>query len=123
MTAVGNYVIDLHVLQDAGAFSNIQDLDQNVFSNSTLNSFLEHPPKVWGKVRERLLDILTKDKNGLLSSDGMLQLAALHDIENVTMCLPVDVGDYTDFYSSREHATNGAFVYKTKMDDVSLCTS
>jgi fumarylacetoacetase len=107
VTAIGNTVVDLDVLQDAGVFSDIASLDPNVFSHSTLNPFLEHPPSVWTQVRQRITDLFTKDKIDLLSSNENLRLAALHDMDHVIMCLPVDIGDYTDFYSSREHATNG----------------
>ena len=115
VTAIGDKAVDLNVLQDAGAFSDIPNLDANVFSNDSLNGFLEHPPEVWPQVRQRLIDLFTTDgKNELLSSNQALQKAALYDRSEVIMRLPVQIGDYTDFYSSREHATNVGTMFRGK---------
>ena len=108
VTAIGDTVVDLEVLQDAGVFNTISKLDPNVFSYSTLNKFMEHPSDVWPLVRKQIIDLLAEDGNNyLLRSNPKLQQAALYERKNVTMHLPVEIGDYTDFYSSREHATNG----------------
>ena len=45
--------------------------------------------------------------NAALSSNPALRGAAIHPASKAKMHLPADIGDYTDFYSSREHATNG----------------
>jgi fumarylacetoacetase len=105
VTAIGNTVVDLEVLQDAGAFE-CTSLDPNAFSHSTLNIFLEHESNVWSRVRQQLVDLFAEGKNEMLKSNKKLQQAALYNIDDVKMHLPVEIGDYTDFYSSREHATN-----------------
>ena len=46
--------------------------------------------------------------NSALSSNPALRAAAIHLVSEAKMHLPAEIGDYTDFYSSREHATNGA---------------
>jgi fumarylacetoacetase len=108
VTAIGNKVVDLGVLQDAQVFEDIPNLDANVFSQSTLNAYLAHPPEIWPQVRQRLMDLFSSDKNDLLRSNPALQQAAMYERSQVVaMHLPVTIGDYTDFYSSREHATNG----------------
>jgi fumarylacetoacetase len=113
VTAIGKKVVDLNVLQDAGAFSDIADLDANVFSESSLNNYLAHPPEVWPKVRRHLMDLFNGNDE-LLSSNEALQQAALYDMDDVTMHLPCKIGDYTDFYSSREHATNVGTMFRGK---------
>jgi fumarylacetoacetase len=113
VTAIGKKVVDLNVLQDAGAFSGIAGLDANVFSESSLNNYLAHPPEVWPKVRRHLMDLFNGNDE-LLSSNEALQQAALYDMDDVTMHLPCKIGDYTDFYSSREHATNVGTMFRGK---------
>lgn len=113
VTAVGSKVVDLGKLQDAGAFSDITNLDQNVFSEATLNSFLGHSPEVWPKVRQRIIHLFDGTTD-LLSSNPDLQGASIHNMENVTMHLPCLIGDYTDFYLSREHATNVGTMFRGK---------
>jgi len=61
--------------------------------------------KIWSMVRERVHDLLRADTPDL-RDDADLQERVLFDRSSVDLMMPVDVGDYTDFYSSREHATN-----------------
>ena len=105
VTAVGNSVIDLGSLQDAGAFDSIPELLPDTFMKPTLNQFLAHSPKVWPLVRKRLVDILGTDE-GWLRDNKALKNACVFERSHVLMHLPVKIGEYTDFYSSREHATN-----------------
>eukprot|EP00980_Cylindrotheca_fusiformis_P014360 scaffold3827_cov179-Cylindrotheca_fusiformis.AAC.24 len=114
VTAIGNSVVDLSVLQDADAFSDIAALDPDTFSHPTLNEFLEHPSSVWKEVRLRIVELFATGQSDLLSSNENLKVAALHDLHQVAMCLPVSIGEYTDFYSSREHATNVGIMYRGK---------
>ena len=130
VTAIGNKIVDLQLLQDAGVFSDIPNLSGTTFSQSTLNKYLQHDPSVWKLVRKRIQDLFRKE-NGIdtLRSNLTLQKAALHDMPNsdndgektsssnsVVMHLPVTIGDYTDFYSSREHATNVGTMFRGKDD-------
>lgn len=113
VTAVGNKVVDLRILQEAGAFGTISGLDANVFSGDTLDEFIASSPDIWPQVRRCLADLF-RGKNDLLSSNEALQLAAMFDMNDVTMHLPCTIGDYTDFYSSREHATNIGIIFRGK---------
>jgi fumarylacetoacetase len=113
LTAIGQYAVDLSILQDAGAFEDIDGLDGNIFSENTLNAFMDHTPTIWSKVRQRLQDIFL-GTNNLLQSNATLQSAALHNLDTVQMHLPVQIGNYTDFYSSREHATNVGTMFRGK---------
>jgi fumarylacetoacetase len=121
VTAIGSKVVDLNVLQDAGLFRDISDLSDDAFSHSTLNDFLSHPSSVWASVRQRLVQLLSSSPSSSSSSmattlkdDLQLQKAAFIDQSQVTMHLPVSIGDYTDFYSSREHATNCGTMFRSK---------
>ena len=61
--------------------------------------------KVWKAVRERV-SLLLRDDEPLLRDDLELRRKAPVPMERAELLLPVEIGDYTDFYSSREHATN-----------------
>jgi len=111
-TRLGDTLIDLAVLEEAGLFADIENLQANVFGESILNRFLEHEKPVWTAVRNRLVDLLTCHDD--LKSNSQLQKAAFHDISRVQLHLPIQVGDYTDFYSSREHATNVGTMFRGK---------
>ncbi|GAX15183.1 fumarylacetoacetase [Fistulifera solaris] len=106
-TILGNTVIDLSVLEEAGLFETVPGLSCNVFHQSTLNSFIEHPRSVWLAFRQRLHELLLQEQ---LSPP--LCAAAFHDVSTVQCHLPVSIGDYTDFYSSREHATNVGIMFR-----------
>lgn len=113
VTAIGTKVVDLGVLQEAGVFRDITDLDGNVFSESTLNKYLSHSPEVWPQVRQRIIHLFDGTLDDL-SSNPELQVACLWELNDVTMHLPCAIGDYTDFYSSREHATNVGIMFRGK---------
>lgn len=120
-TRIGDTVIDLSVLEEAGLFDDIPGLSANVFCQETLNAFMEHPRPVWIAFRQRLLDLFQQTGDGssssystALSSNAALRAAAFYDASKVTLNLPIQVGDYTDFYSSREHATNVGIMFRGK---------
>lgn len=110
-TAIGNHVVDLSVLAEAGLLD-VPDFSPRVFSNETLNDFVAYPKPVWVNVRNRIIFLFSKANR--LSTNPALQKACLHDISSVTMHLPVEVPDYTDFYSSRDHATNVGIMFRGK---------
>ena len=122
VTAIGTKIVDLQVLEDAGIFRDIPNLSGSVFGQSTLNTFLEHDPSVWALVRKRLQDLFRRDSPNIdtLRSNPTLQKATFHDMgsgnsdQTIVMHLPVTIGDYTDFYSSREHATNVGTMFRGK---------
>lgn len=105
-TALGSHVINLGVLHDAGAFDVIGELLPGTFQQSTLNAFIEQSPAVWTKVRARLFELFSEEGDGWLRNNQSLRKCCIYDLSKVQMHLPVKIGEYTDFYSSREHATN-----------------
>ncbi len=103
VTRIGDTVINLAVLYENGYFDEF-DLGENVFEAFTLNEFISLGKSVTVPVREHIQILLLE--NSELSKDEDTQTEAFHSIESVSMQLPVHVPNYTDFYSSIEHATN-----------------
>lgn len=103
-TRIGDTAIDLSVLQQLGYFKGI-DLPDDVFLQDTLNDFIALGRPVWRAVRNRLAELFDEN-NDTLKNDVAHQNKALFPVDHVQMLMPVFVQDYTDFYSSIEHATN-----------------
>lgn len=103
VTRIGDTVVNLAVLYENGYFEEF-NLGENVFEAFTLNEFISLGKSVTVPVREHIQKLLLEGSE--LSKDEETQLEAFHNIENVSMQLPVHVPNYTDFYSSIEHATN-----------------
>lgn len=110
-TRVGNTVIDLTVLADFGYFDQVDVPDLSVFYQDSLNDFAALPKKTRIAVRERLSELFTDSCIELHSNNQVCKLA-LNSLDAVEMQLPVKVGDYTDFYSSIEHATNVGVMFR-----------
>ena len=103
-TRIGDYAIDLGALQTLNYFDGIE-LTHDMFMQDTLNDFISDGKKTWRSVRNRISDIFN-DQNGVLRDNANHRDIIIFKIEEVEMQLPVMIGDYTDFYSSKEHATN-----------------
>ena len=104
VSRIGDSVINLSVLFEEGCFKNI--ISRNYFANDYLNSFLDLNKKTWRLVRDKISELFSKEMNESLKSK------CLSNIKDVTMCMPVRVGDYTDFYSSRQHAYNVGCMFR-----------
>ena len=100
--AIGTYVLDLAVLAERGL---LNGLPTAVANQPTLNPFIAQGRAVWQSVRQTVQTLLSAD-NPTLRDDADLRQVALHKQSDVTMHLPFAIGDYTDFYSSKEHASN-----------------
>lgn len=103
-TIIGDIVIDLHELHLAGKFQGI-DLPKEVFKKSFLNDFISCGKEITGKVRLRIAELFSEGNNEI-ADDASLKTKALFQVQQVKLHLPVHIGDYTDFYSSIDHATN-----------------
>ena len=103
-TRIGDTVVNLSVLFDSGIFEDI--LKYNCFAEPTLNSFLKLNKQTWRTVRNRISEIFTNEMDDHLKSKCLL------NINDVQMCMPVKVGDYTDFYSSKQHAYNVGCMFR-----------
>lgn len=110
-TAIGDYVLDLSVLEEKGLFKRTALGNNKVFSGKSLNSFMPMGREAWKQVRIVLQTILSEDNPTLRDDEGLKQ-ASLIPMKDVKMCMPVEIGDYTDFYSSKEHATNVGIMFR-----------
>lgn len=111
--ALGDYVIDLSVLEEKGYFQKTVLGNKKVFSKPYLNDFMKAGKTAWKQVRTVLQTVLSDD-NPMLRDDINLQRIAVIPASDVIMCLPVAIGDYTDFYSSKEHAENVGTMFRGK---------
>ena len=110
-SAIGELVIDLAALDEAGALNGTPVAGAEVFHEPTLNAFMALGREAWSATRQALSRML-RDDNGELRDNAELRGLALLPAHEVELQLPVDVGDYTDFYSSREHATNVGTMFR-----------
>ncbi len=111
-TRIGDTAIDLNVLHQGGYFGEIV-LPEDVFLQDTLNDFITLGRPVWRQVRNRLAELFDRN-NPTLQNNTALQEKLLFPIDSVQMLMPVFVQDYTDFYSSREHAENVGTMFRGK---------
>ena len=98
--AIGNKVIDLLACNKLNIFTDL-DIDNSVFENRFLNDFINLGKHKTNKVREILQKQLTDETSKLKVQNDLI-----FSMFEVEMHMPVNVGDYTDFYSSMEHASN-----------------
>ena len=103
-TRIGDFAIDLGALQQLSYFEGIE-LTDDMFLQDTLNDFISDGKKTWRLVRNRIADIFD-EKNPELRENKKDKDIVIFKMKDVEMQLPVLIGDYTDFYSSKEHATN-----------------
>ena len=103
-TRIGDFAIDLGALQQLNYFEGIE-LTDDMFMQDTLNDFISDGQKTWRLVRNRIAELFDVT-NSKLQDNAKDRDIIIFRIEDVEMQLPVLIGDYTDFYSSKEHATN-----------------
>jgi fumarylacetoacetase len=106
--AIGDWVLDLSVLESRGL---LKPAAHAVFGDATLNAFISLGRQVWRDTREAISQLLRHD-NPVLRDDAVLRSQALIAQSEVQMHLPIKVGGYTDFYSSKEHATNVGSMFR-----------
>jgi fumarylacetoacetase len=108
--AIGDYVLDLWELaQDC----RIDVVEPAVFAAPTLNPFMALGPKVWSTTRARISELLREDHPELRDNPELRQ-RALVPMRDVQLHMPTTVAGYTDFYSSKEHATNVGVMFRGK---------
>jgi fumarylacetoacetase len=103
--AIGDYVLDLKVLATEGNFE-ITGLETQTLKQPTLNAYAALGKNVHSGVRQRLQSLLAKDTESgdVLRDNAGLRKKALVPLKNVQMHMPMDIGDYTDFFVGLHHA-------------------
>ncbi|SIT95713.1 fumarylacetoacetate hydrolase [Epilithonimonas bovis DSM 19482] len=109
-TRIGDIVIDLATLFDLGYFEDIKGLSDNVFEGYTINEFIELGKPVTNQVRERIQELLLEDS--LLSKDERALEECFYNLDEIQMMMPLHIPNYTDFYSSIQHATNVGMMFR-----------
>jgi fumarylacetoacetase len=111
--AIGDYVLDLSILENKGYFKEVISNEQAVFNQAFLNSFMELGRDAWNAVRKQLQTLLSADEPMLRDNEELRELVFIPR-EKVELHLPVKIGDYTDFYASKDHATNVGIMFRGK---------
>ena len=108
-SAIGEYVVDLAALEAADLLPRMAQ--SPLFAQDSLNAFASLGKSAWSEVRTALSNLLSAD-NATLRDNESLRKQVLLPADEVTMCVPMKIGDYTDFYSSKEHATNVGIMFR-----------
>lgn len=107
---IGDKVIDLKSLFVLGYLENLP-FELNDFDTKSLNSLMKKGKKAVRDLRNRLSKLFDINFSDLQKNSHHVE-QVLISIDAVQMCMPVEIGDYTDFYSSREHATNVGMMFR-----------
>lgn len=110
-TAIGDFVVNLAELSAAGVFDGPELDGKRVFSESTLNNFMALGHKAWAEARTYISNLLDANEPSLRDNES-LKKRVITPMKEVEMLLPMDIGDYTDFYSSEPHATNVGTMFR-----------
>jgi len=109
-SAIGEFVIDLNYLHTKGYFSSIE-LPDGIFKHSTLNDFIGLGKSITNAVRNRIITLFAESNQELQSNETDCT-NCLIGMTEIDMLMPVKVPNYTDFYSSIEHATNVGTMFR-----------
>ncbi len=107
---LGGWAVSLRALENAGLLDDVLG-SARPFQQDTLNAFMALGRPAWRGVRQRLQALLS-GRDDRLEKDAALRERAIFDLNDVETVLPVAIGDYTDFYASREHATNVGTMFR-----------
>ncbi|MBA2555476.1 MAG: fumarylacetoacetase, partial [Geodermatophilaceae bacterium] len=100
--AIGEHVLDLAGVVERGLIEE----PSRMLRTRTLNDFMSAGRPAWTRVRDRVTELLTDE-----SSRGKVEPLIVRQAD-ITMCLPFDVADYVDFYSSKDHAINVGKIFR-----------
>jgi fumarylacetoacetase len=107
--AIGDYAIDLSALYDFGYFD-LKDYSHHHFENDYLNELLGLGKEKVRALRERISYLLSTETNELKNDTKLDEI--LFKTSELDMHMPFKIGDYTDFYSSMDHATNVGIMFR-----------
>uniref|UniRef100_A0AAR2KGP5 Fumarylacetoacetase n=1 Tax=Pygocentrus nattereri TaxID=42514 RepID=A0AAR2KGP5_PYGNA len=110
--AIGDQILDLSVIKHL--FNGpVLGQHQDVFDQPTLNAFMGLGYDAWREARKYVQMLLAANES-TLRDDAHLRGRAFVDQSSAVMHLPAEIGDYTDFYSSKDHATNVGIMFRGK---------
>lgn len=111
--AIGDHCLDLKEFAAGGGFKDIQ-IDTSVFSSPTLNAFAALGRPVHRTVRGYLQDVFAEQTKypQVLKDNEALRKSSILKRDEVQMHLPMQIGDYTDFYAGKNHAFNVGCLFR-----------
>ncbi|MFT6243782.1 MAG: fumarylacetoacetase [Crocinitomicaceae bacterium] len=110
VSRIGDMVIDLRALWLLGYLEDL-DFTMKDFDSTTLNEMMRKGKQGTRSLRNRLSDLFSSDNTGISANAEHIPQILL-EIDKVTLLMPVRVGDYTDFYSSEQHAYNVGCMFR-----------
>ena len=108
--AIGDKILDLYSLAILGYLKN-QPFEQDAYLSSSLNTLMKYGKTAVRELRNHLSDLLEVGNEELQKQEVHVN-QVFFDQKDVEMILPVEIGDYTDFYSSHDHATNVGTMFR-----------
>ena len=100
--AIGDMIFNLRKAEELGLFSQISN--KKFFSSKFLNKFMKQGRSVWSAYRKRIFELLNQD-SFLKDNIDLIDQLFVKQVD-VSMCIPIKVKEFTDFYSSYHHAFN-----------------
>ena len=107
---IGDYALDLKVIAELGYLKETS-FDSSDFDAPFLNPMMKKGKLAVRKLRNRISELLLDSSTSLQNNPSQIE-QVLHLISTVEVSMPVEIGDYTDFYSSKEHATNVGMMFR-----------
>ena len=107
-TIIGEKVIDLATLAEMGCFEDL-NIEKKGFHQTFLNDFIALGKAKTSAVRARIIELFQAENTQLQNAENQSFLLSASEVENL---MPVYIRDYTDFYSSIEHATNVGIMFR-----------
>ena len=108
--AIGDQILDLFKLFELGYLNNLS-FCEHCFSNEFLNRMMGHGKSEIRSLRDRISNLLDVGNDELFKNESNVKLVL--DLQlDANMHLPVKIGDYTDFYSSEQHAFNVGSMFR-----------
>jgi fumarylacetoacetase len=114
--AIGDYVLDLRIFAEAGGFSKLPGGLPSIdaFKQETLNAFAALGRPFHRQIRNYIKDVFLADTPfpEILRDNQTLRETSLLPRSQVSMRLPLRIGDYTDFYAGKNHAYNVGVLFR-----------
>lgn len=104
--AIGNQILDLSAVEQLGKLNGL-GFDHSDFASSSLNNMMRKGKEAVRELRNVISDLLLEGSEMEEHAQSILV-----DQLKATMHLPIEIGDYTDFYSSEQHAFNVGCMFR-----------
>lgn len=104
--AIGDKILDLYEL----ALHQLIDLNQEIANQNSINSFMALGKEKTNAIRLQIASLLEMGNDVLVNHSNKADFFV--EMNQATLHLPIKIGDYTDFYSSRQHATNVGIMFR-----------